>query len=125
LGIYDPNCGRQREALVLLYNGLRADLYPPEGQEPRMSDRGVVFLFSLFMIVASLGAVVWLLVTGQAGTVDGLFLVLTALLTAAVFALYLKFTIGRAMEAQKQAVAPPAKAAAPAKPAAATTVAQS
>lgn len=64
------------------------------------------------MIVASLGAAVWLFVTGQAGTVDGLFLVLTALLSAAVFALYVKFVIGRALEAQKQAAAPPAKAAA-------------
>jgi len=76
------------------------------------------------MIVASLGAAVWLFATGQAGTVDGLFLVLTALLAAAVFALYLKFMIGRALEAEKQAAAPPAKAAA--KPAAAAApVAQS
>jgi hypothetical protein len=70
-----------------------------------MSDRGALFLFSLFKIVGSLGAAGWLFVTGQAGTVDGLFLVLTALLSAAVFALYAKFAIGRAMEAQKQ---PPA-----------------
>ena len=34
------------------------------------------------MIVASLGAVVWLVATGQAGTVDGLFLLLTALTDA-------------------------------------------
>ena len=69
-----------------------------------MSDRGFLFLFSVFMIVASLGAAVWLFVTGQAATVDGLFLVLTALLTALVFALYVKFMIRRAME---QAAAPP------------------
>jgi len=72
------------------------------------------------MIVASLGAAVWLLVTGQAGTVDGLFLVLTALLSAAVFALYVKYVIGRALEAQKQPPAPSAKAAKPE----ATTVAR-
>jgi hypothetical protein len=77
-----------------------------------MSDRAALFLFSLLMIVVSLGAVVWLFVTGQAGTVDGLFLVLTALLGAAVFALYVKFMIGRAMEAQKQPPAPAAKAVA-------------
>jgi hypothetical protein len=77
-----------------------------------MSDRAALFLFSIFMIVISLGAAVWLFVTGQAGTVDGLFLVLTALLSAAVFALYVKFVIGRAMEAQKQASAPAAKKAA-------------
>jgi hypothetical protein len=85
-----------------------------------MSDRGALFLFSLFMIVASLGAAAWLFMTGQAGTVDGLFLVLTALLSAAVFALYVKFVIGRAMEVQKQPSAPAAK---PAKPEA-TTVAR-
>lgn len=64
------------------------------------------------MIVVSLGAAGWLFVTGQAGTVDGLFLVLAALLSAAVFGLYVKFAIGRAMEAQKQAPAPAAKSAA-------------
>ncbi len=55
------------------------------------------------MIVVSLGAAAWLLVSGQAGTVDGLFLLLTALLSAAVFALYVKFLIARAMQAQKTA----------------------
>jgi len=70
-----------------------------------MSDRAALFLFSIFMIVVSLGAAVWLFVTGQAGTVDGLFLVLTALLSAAVFALYVKFVIGRAREVQKTAPA--------------------
>ena len=75
-----------------------------------MSDRGALFLFSLFMIVASLGAAVWLFVTGQAGTVDGLFLVLSALLGAAVFALYVKFVIGRALEAAAKPAVQPAKA---------------
>jgi len=77
-----------------------------------MSDRGALFLFSIFMIVVSLAAAAWLLVTGQAGTVDGLFLLLTALLSAAVFGLYVKFVIGRAMEAQKPAAAPAAPKAA-------------
>lgn len=63
-----------------------------------MSDRGLLFLFSVFMIVASLGTAVWLGATGQALTVDGLFLVLTALLTALVFLLYVIFAIRRAME---------------------------
>ena len=58
------------------------------------------------MIVVSLGAAVWLVATGQALTVDGLFLLLTALLSAAVFGLYVKFMLGRAMEAQKQTQAP-------------------
>ena len=82
-----------------------------------MSDRGALFLFSLLMIVASLGAVVWLFVTGQAGTVDGLFLVLTALLMAAVFGLYVKFVIGRALEAAAKPPAPAAKPAARTAPA--------
>ena len=74
-----------------------------------MSDRAALFLFSIFMILVSLGAAAWLLVTGQAGTVDGLFLLLTALLSAAVFGLYVKFMIGRAMEAQKPAPAASAR----------------
>jgi len=73
-----------------------------------MSDRGFLFLFSIFMIIAGVGSAVWLFATGQAGTVDGLFLVLTALLTAAVFALYVVWAIKRAMAA----VAAPAAAAA-------------
>lgn len=77
-----------------------------------MSDRAALFLFSLLMILASLGAAAWLLVTGQAGTVDGLFLFLTALLSAAVFGLYIKFVVGRALEAQKKAQPAPAPAAA-------------
>jgi len=66
------------------------------------------------MIVAGLVAAGWLLATGQAGTFDGLFLFLTALLTVAVFALYVAYAVRRAMaEAAKPAEAPqPAKAAA-------------
>jgi hypothetical protein len=64
-----------------------------------MSDRAFLFLFSLFMIVAALGISGWLLATGQAGTVDGLFLLLTALLVALCFALYIVFLIRRVMEA--------------------------
>jgi Na+-transporting methylmalonyl-CoA/oxaloacetate decarboxylase gamma subunit len=91
-----------------------------------MSDRGFLFLFSIFMIVAGIGATVWLFATGQALTVDGLFLVLTALLTALVFALYVMFVIHRAMEAAAKPAAAPAKAApaSPAKPAAPAPVAQ-
>jgi len=88
-----------------------------------MSDRAFLFLFSVFMILAGLGTTAWLLATGQAGTVDGLFLVLTALLTALVFALYVIFMIRRAMEAAAKPAAQPAKtgaASAAAKPAQAT-----
>ena len=84
-----------------------------------MSDRGMLFLFSVLMIVGSLATAGWLFASGQAATVDGLFLLLTALLVALSFALYLKFMIKRAMEAAAPA-AQPAKTAAPAKPAPAT-----
>ena len=43
-----------------------------------------MFLFSVFMILAGLGSAVWLIVSGQALTMDGLFLLLTALLVALV-----------------------------------------
>lgn len=92
-----------------------------------MSDRGFLFLFSVFMIAASLAATGWLLATGQAATVDGLFLVLTALLTAVVFALYVMYVIHRAMEAAAKPPAPPAKpatAATAAKPTAAPVAQQ-
>jgi hypothetical protein len=91
-----------------------------------MSDRGLLFLFSVLMIVVGLGSAVWLIATGQAGTVDGLFLVLTALIVAAAFALYVAFMIRRAMEASAKPVAKSAGAAAKtaaAKPAAAQQVA--
>jgi len=77
-----------------------------------MSDRGFLFLFSLLMIAAGVGSAAYLVATGQAGTVDGLFLVLTALLLALVFALYVIYMIRRAMELAKGPAAQPAKAAA-------------
>lgn len=75
-----------------------------------MSDRGWLFLFSIVMIASGLGVSVWLFATGQADTVDGLFLLLTALLTALVFALYVIWAIKRALEAQVVPAPQPAKA---------------
>ena len=80
-----------------------------------MSDRGFLFLFSVLMILAGLASAVYLVATGQAGTVDGLFLVLTALLAVVVFAMYAMYLIGRAMEAAKGPAPAAAKPAAPAK----------
>ena len=77
-----------------------------------MSDRGFLFLFSLLMIAAGVGSAAYLVATGQAGTVDGLFLVLTALLLALVFALYIVYMVRRALEAAKAPAAQQAKAAA-------------
>jgi hypothetical protein len=82
-----------------------------------MSDRGFLFLFSILMIVAGVGAAVWLVLTGQALTVDGLFLVLTALLIALVFGLYIMYAIRAAMQAAAQPAKQPAKAGAAASPA--------
>jgi hypothetical protein len=80
-----------------------------------MADRAFLFLFSVLMVAGSGAAAAYLVVSGQAATVDGLFLVVTALLVAASFALYLVYQIRRAMEAVK----PPAQAAKAAAPSAA------
>jgi predicted RecA/RadA family phage recombinase len=75
-----------------------------------MSDRGLLFLFSLVMIGAGLASAAWLIASGQAGTVDGLFLLLTALVEALAFAIYVVYMLRRAMEAAAPAAAPTAKA---------------
>ena len=79
-----------------------------------------MFLFSVLMIAAGGASVAYLVATGQAATVDGLFLTLTALLLAAGFLMYLIYLIRRAMEPAKPAVQAPKTAAASsaAKPAA-------
>lgn len=77
-----------------------------------MSDRGLLFLFSLIVVLASLGTSGWLIATDQAGTVDGLFMLLTCLLAALVFGLYLVFMVRRAMESATAATQPAAKTAA-------------
>ena len=78
-----------------------------------MSDRGILFLFRLLVIFGGVGCAAWLLASGQAATVDGLFLMLTSLLIAAAFLLYVIFMISRARQVEKAAA--PAKTAAPAK----------
>lgn len=72
-----------------------------------MSDRGILFLFSILVTIAALGAAGWLIATGQAAYVDGLFLTLTCLVVAFSFGLYIAFLIRRAAE-QLQAPAPKA-----------------
>ena len=57
------------------------------------------------MIAAGVATVAYLLATGQALTMDGLFLALTALLLAAGFGMYLIYMIRRAMEPAKPAPA--------------------
>ncbi len=89
-----------------------------------MSDRGFLFLFSVLMILGGLATSVWLFVSGQAGTVDGLFLLLTALLVVAAFVLYLVFMVRKEMESSAKPAAVPAKAGAGAAAKAAAPVAQ-
>jgi TRAP-type C4-dicarboxylate transport system permease small subunit len=79
-----------------------------------MSDRGFCFLFSCGVILASLGATGWMIATGQAATVDGLFLLLMCLTVAAAFALYVMYMIKQAMQSLAPPAAKPAKAATPA-----------
>ena len=82
-----------------------------------MSDRALLFLFSILVIVVCLGTCGVLLMNGQAESVDGLFLILMCLAVALAFGLYLLFMIKRAMEPPP---APPKPAAAkPAAPASA------
>jgi len=75
-----------------------------------MSDRAFSFLFSCAVVLASLGATAWLVATGQAETVDGLFLLLMCLTIALAFGLYVMFIIRRAMESLQPPAAKPAKA---------------
>ncbi len=64
-----------------------------------MSDRRGLFLFSLLMIAGGIASAAWIAATGQAATVDGLFLLLAALLVVLSFGLYLVFLVRGAMEA--------------------------
>lgn len=50
------------------------------------------------VIVFCLGTIGWLLVTHQAFTLDGLFIIAVCKLTALAFALYLWFMVNRAKE---------------------------
>ena len=85
-----------------------------------MSDRGILFLFSTLMVVVALAAGAWLVISGQAASVDGLFLLLTCLLTAFAFGCYILYMVHRAMESLQPPAKPAAKAA-PAKTPAATS----
>jgi hypothetical protein len=79
-----------------------------------MSDRGFLFLFSVFMILAGLASAAWLIATGQALTMDGLFLILTCLLVSLCFLLYVVFLVKRVRESLEAKQVKPARSAAPA-----------
>lgn len=104
-----PAQGGLPPCLATAYNVFRRYLRRIRGL---VSDRAILFLFSVGVVIASLVAAGWLLATGQAASVDGLFLLLTCLLVALAFVLYLVFMIRRAMESMQAPAAQPAKAAA-------------
>lgn len=63
-----------------------------------MPERGLLFVFSVAVIFASLTAAVWLMATGQADSVDGLFLLISCLVLALAFGLYARYLIRSAIE---------------------------
>ena len=68
-----------------------------------MTNRGILFLFSLGVILAALGVAAWLISTGQIAYIDGLFLLICCLVLAVAFGLYVRYLIRSVM----QAAAPP------------------
>jgi len=88
-----------------------------------MSDRGVLFVFSLIAIVACLVVAVWLVASGQARSVDGLFLLLSSLVIALAFVLYMGYVIKSAMAATRAPASEKAVPATAAKPAPAAAAA--
>ena len=63
-----------------------------------MSDRGISLLFSVGVILATLGIATWLILTGQAAYIDGLFLLLSCFVLAAAFCLYVRYLIRSTMQ---------------------------
>ena len=80
-----------------------------------MSDRALLFIFGIIVILVCLGSCAALLINGQAESVDGLFLILMCLSIALAFGLYLMFMIKRAMESPPAPPKPAAKAGGAAK----------
>jgi hypothetical protein len=63
---------------------------------------GVLFLFSLLVILGSLAAAVWLCTTRQVFSFDGLFLFLSSLVVLLSFSLYVRFMLRNALNELKQ-----------------------
>ena len=77
-----------------------------------MTDRGTLFLFSLGVILAALGVAAWLIGTGQAAYIDGLFLLLCCLVLMLAFGLYVRYLIRSVMQAAAPPIVPAKIAAA-------------
>jgi hypothetical protein len=80
-----------------------------------VSDRGLLFLFSLCVIAGSLAVAVWLAATGQAAYVDGLFLLISCLVLALAFGLYIRYLIRSVAPGVPVTAPSKSKAAAPEK----------
>ena len=81
-----------------------------------MSDRALLFLVSLAVLLGALAAAVWLIATHQVGTFDGNFLLLSAVVVALAFGLYLRSMIRIAIKTATPPEAPkPAPAVQPEK----------
>jgi hypothetical protein len=75
-----------------------------------MTDRALLFLVSLVVLIGAVLAAVWLIATGQTGTFDGNFLLLCSLVLAFSFGFFLRNMIKAALPPAKHAPAPPASA---------------
>jgi hypothetical protein len=75
-----------------------------------MSDRAYLFIGSILLVVLSLSAAGWLVVSHQAFSLDGLFMVLVCLLVALCFALYAWNLVAMAKEEIVKESAPKAPA---------------
>jgi hypothetical protein len=71
-----------------------------------MTDRGILFLFSLGVIFAVLGVAAWLITTGQTAYIDGLFLLICCLVLVLAFGLYVRYLIRSVMQAAAPATGP-------------------
>ncbi|SRR5579883_3503922 len=89
-----------------------------------MYERLAVFLFSVLMAVGSLAGAVWVIATGQAVNMDGIFMLLAFLVFALIFALCIWSLIKGALASALPAAAPAKAAAERAAPAPAVKASQ-
>lgn len=87
----------------------------PGGRELEVSDRGALLLFSLIVIIGCLVVAVWLVANRQAAYIDGLFLMLSCLVVAFAFGLYVRYVIMSAIASRRAAATEKASAAVPEK----------
>jgi hypothetical protein len=77
-----------------------------------VSMAGVLFLFSVAMILGSVAAAVWLCTTRQVFSFDGLFLFLSSLVVLLSFSPYVRFLMRSALSEPKESTSRSTEAAA-------------